>query len=332
MSTNNHKFEILEQENALLKDQISSFEIIIAKLRDELNFTINYSQDVKKAISKIHELEDINFDLKSLARQKEHEFKLEKRSIEAKYEQHINKLKSEIQLINHKYDTMMRYELYINKIEEINKELTQRIEKLEKDFTEDLKNEEKKYELKLGLIKQKTLSLLGQSKINIQNNAVKNLNNSYKIILLQVNELHHQLSEQSEMLEEVLKKLTKKESDNQSLRISLKVAQELEKIIISQNKKLSKMIKRLIEEKRLNGEIKEYTTESQNFIHVLNNKVDETQEEKSEITDSISKNLRDRNKNRKINNLNIMRLVDSLKIYKIFPISIFRIFNESVKQ
>ena len=142
--SNSLKIERLEAEITTLKEQNTHLESQAQKLRDELNFVINYSQDTKKSIFKIRELEEANFDLKTLIARKESEFKLDKRSQEAKYEVEVNKLKSEIQLINHKYDTMMRYELYITKIEEANRELTQQIKGLEEKHASGIQEEEKK--------------------------------------------------------------------------------------------------------------------------------------------------------------------------------------------
>lgn len=285
------KLERLERENMALKEEITTLEGNVSKLKDEMNLVINYSQDTKKAILKIRELEETNFDLRSLVQRKEHEFKMEKRSLESKYETEINKLKGEIQLINHKYDTMMRYELYINKIEEINKELSERITEMDKNFEQEIKNEEKKYEIKLGLIQQKTLNILGESKKNIQNTAVENLNNSYKLIMLQVNELHHQLCEQSAMLEELLKQINKKDKIIHELRINMNVYKEVDRIIIMQNRKLSKMIKRLLENKRLTGNTKEYVEESKKFLNILKNEVKEDEEEELGIDFSQSNNF-----------------------------------------
>jgi len=276
--SNSLKIERLENEIAALKEKNENLEINIQKLKDELAFVINYSQDTKKSIFKIRELEEINFDLRTLIARKESEHKLEKRSIEARYDIEINKLKSEIQLINHKYDTMMRYELYINKIEEANRELTDQIKDMEEKYKIGMKEEEKKFEIKLGLIQQKTLNILGESKKNIQNNAMLNMNNSYKLITLQVNELHHQLSEQSAMLEELLKQLNKKEKFIYSLKINISVFKEVEKIIVTQNRRLSKMIKRHLETKRIQGETKFYELESRKFLHILKNEESENDE------------------------------------------------------
>lgn len=282
--SNSLKIERLEAEITTLKEQNTLLESQAQKLKEELNFTINYSQDTKKSIFKIRELEETNFDLKISIARKESEFKLEKRSLEAKYEIEINKLKSEIQLINHKYDTMMRYDLYIKKIEEANRELTQQINDLEEKHTSGIQAEEKKFEIKFGLLQQKTLAILGESKKNIQANAMQNMNNSFKLVNLQVNELHHQLSEQSAMLEELLKQLNKKEKLNQSLKISISVYKEVEKIIVTQNRRLSKMIKRMLESKRIEGETKLYMFESKKFLNILKN------EETSETEDSFEEN------------------------------------------
>lgn len=285
--SNSLKIERLESEIASLKEQNSQLESQAQKLKDELNFVMSFSQDKGKSIFKIRELEEANFDLKTLIARKESEFKLEKRSLEAKHDIELNKLKSEIQLINHKYDTMMRYELYINKIEEANMELTEQIKEMQEKYNEALIAEEKKYEIKLGLVQQKTLNILGESKKNIQSNALKNMNNSYKLINLQVNELHHQLSEQSAMMEELLKQLNKKEKLIQSQKISISVYKEVEKIIVTQNKRLSKMIKRMLESKRIEGETKEYIQESRKFLHILKNE-ELTETENSKEKDQIN--------------------------------------------
>jgi len=265
------KLEMLQSEIREQKEQNTLLESQAQKLREELNFVINYSQDTKKSIFKIRELEEANFDLKSLQSRKQSEFKQEKRSLEVKYESEINKLKTEISLIYHKYDTMMRYETYMKKIEEENKELSEQIKEMEVKYASAIAAEARKYEIQLGLVQQKTLGILGESKKNIQTKAMQNMNNSFKLVNMQVTELHHQLSEQSVMLEDLLKELNKKEKQVQSLKINISVYKEVEKSLVTQNRRLSKMMKRILESKKTDGEAKQYMLESKKFINIMKN-------------------------------------------------------------
>ena len=266
----NKKVEKLENEILILRQSNESLENTIIKVKEELNSAINYSTDSKLSIFKIRELQELNFELKQIISRNEFDHKLDIKRVEGKYEIEINRFKREIELINHKYESMMRYETYINKIESVNKELNHKLENIEHDFNQGLKNEEKKYQIKLDLMKQKTLNLLGDSKKLIQANAGLNITNSHKLIGLQVKELNNQLSEQSEMLEELLKDLNKKEKIIRCLKINICVFKEMEKIFVNKNRKLSNIIKSYLENKKEVNQ-NEYVDVSNKFLNTLKN-------------------------------------------------------------
>jgi hypothetical protein len=291
--SNSQKIDKLESQIETLKQTIITLEQTISKLKEELNLFKFYSSDTTRQVYKIRELEEANFDLKTIIGRKELDFKLEKNRMETKYKNDLNKLKDEIYLINHKYDAMLRYELYITKIEEYNKELQKKINDLEKEYELGIKSEEMKYKINLRQVQQKTLNILGESKKNIQSNAMKNLNNSYKLIMMQVNELYGQLAEQSLMMEELLKTMNKKDKIIRSLKINITVNKEVEKIILVQNRKLSKLFKKLLEEKKQFGE-KEYNNASKKFLRILKNEDDlienENENENSDDNDNYNDN------------------------------------------
>jgi len=285
------KIDRLETDIENLKNTITSLEQSNSKLKDELNLFKLYSPDTTRQVYKIRELEEANFDLKTIIGRKELDFKFEKRAIETKYNNDLNKLKDEISLINHKYDAMMRYELYITKIEEYNKELQKKIDDMGVQYEIGMKHEEMKYKINLNQVQQKTLNILGESKKNIQSNALKNLNNSYKLIMLQVNELHNQLAEQSIMMEDLLRTMAKKDKIIHSLKINISVYKEVEKMIITQNRRLSKLFKSLLEEKRQFGE-KEYNQVSKKFLRILKNEDDENENENENAENAENANAK----------------------------------------
>ena len=263
--------EKLEKEFSQLKEINLSLENTISKLKEELITILNYNSDTKKSIFKIRELEEDNLELKQRLSSKELDNRLILRQIESKYEMEISKLKSQIQLINHKYDAMMRYEIYINKIEEINTDLTKKNKDLEDEFQNAIKNEQTNFDLKLATLQQKTLNILSKSKKQIHNSALENMNNTYKLVVLQVHELNHQLSEQSAMLEELLKQMNKKDRIIQSMKINSNVYKEVEKVIITQNRKLCKLVESMLDSKGNLKHDNEYDENSKVYLAILKN-------------------------------------------------------------
>jgi hypothetical protein len=125
---------------------------------------------------------------------------------------------------------------------------------------------------------------------------------------MQVNELYGQLAEQSLMMEELLKTMNKKDKIIRSLKINVSTYKEVEKIILVQNRRLSKLFKNLLEEKKQFGE-KEYNNVSKKFLRILKNEEvlidndnDNDNENENDIC-NVNENINDRS-NDNYNNYN----------------------------
>ena len=237
--------------------------------------------------------------------------------VELKYIKEVSRLKSELQ--TDKIENYNRLEAYVKYLESNNEELTVNVNDLKEGHKNNLKLEQERNKLQCDEVKRKTLTFLATVKKNASTFAYDNLNNSTKLTLLQMKQFKHEMEFQSNMIEELLSKVTSQEKLIKSLKLDLETQRELESALTTHNKKLSEMIKEMV--KKMNSRksnAEDVIMPSSDFTIWPNNRSEMKQPFSVTAKSFYKSNIDDRStRNPSMNTLTKKIIKPKISIYKI---------------
>jgi hypothetical protein len=233
-----HHSNNLAEENFHLQQNIINLQASLTDLKLDVIKKEKTSVEFTNLNTNLKQLTNDNFFLKEKLIRMENENIRKVEELKNKYEGEIKRLKQEIFLINHKHETIKRNEAYVKSIEQMNEELTQKIKQIEIHNKNNLQVEGEKYKIKIDEIRKKTLNVLSESKKHLQSQAVKNLGDSYKLTIMHNMQLRNELAASSEYLEELVQELKTKDGEIMSLKLKLELHENVEEIIVRNNRKM----------------------------------------------------------------------------------------------
>jgi hypothetical protein len=238
-----YSYKKLIDDNKLLNDTVLELEAKISQLNAELllNFKsvteINYLQGI------ITKLELDNKNMREQSVNKEKEMKEKMNEIETKLCGEITRLNHELGVVNHKYTFINRLSSYVKSLEELNEDLVMKVLKMDEMHKKELQREYERNKIELDHLKKKSLDILTSAKRHAQISAHENLTSSTKLTVLQNIQLKNELANQSDILEQILNEMSKKEIIIKNLQIDLETHKEVENVLSSHNKKMVEIIK-----------------------------------------------------------------------------------------
>ena len=158
----------LKKENFILKNNEVQIQILDKQLQE--------------LTEKNHKLE------KQLNRVSSDHYK-EITELQLKKEMEVNSMKNYLSKINSRFDTIQLYEHYLQEMEKVNKELTEKVKILEDQIDKDKELARGNYQLKLDQVKHKSLDALEEMRKESHQTALDNNKKNVKIMMLQNKEL-----------------------------------------------------------------------------------------------------------------------------------------------
>jgi len=242
-----NEIEKIENKNSidskeLEKDNFENINI------SSVNYHIQNLIDLKQQL-KVNELQfkmealKEEFLLKEIAMRREFDIK------KSEYETRISNLSSKLELLEHKNDVFMKYEIYMKELEKYNSDLSKNINVLQDKYDRDMETGKNNMHLKVDDVKKKMLNLINVTRSHFKKLIDDHVDYNSKILLLQNTQLFDELAEQSKHLEDLQVKLKEKEKQIIELKLDLDVQKEVQILLSGNNKKLTELIKNYFDQK-----------------------------------------------------------------------------------
>ena len=224
-------------------DRMVNLEEDLRSLQKENYILKNFENQFLNLEKKVCELNEEKLELESKIRKMASAHYNEINELQIKKDLECLNLKNQINQINQKYETYLRYEAYLDSMEKLNKELTQKLDGIEESIRKDMQLERDNYTIKIQKYKHKTLDLIRNMKKHSSQKAIENSQNAMKIMSFQNNHLFDELNEQSMMIEELLQKLTEKDNIIRAMKLEINIHKEVDRLFTHQKLIMKKVIK-----------------------------------------------------------------------------------------
>jgi hypothetical protein len=244
-----------------LKKRINELEATLLQYSSELSsakatisINSNYESKCKNQEFTIFELREEIERNRETIKQSESILSETMMTVKNEYETKLRELQNKYDILLLKYEKNIN-NTYIQTLENMNNELIEKLKILELEFKRELETEHLKFDMKLDKIRNKSIEIINTSRTDFLNN---NLN---KILTEREGVILKQIKDQSDIIEELNKRIKTRDKMIIKLKMDLQVKEGLEKMMRTVNINMCEAVKKICNQNS------EETTETQ-FLRV----------------------------------------------------------------
>ena len=165
----------------------------------------------------------------------------------------LGQLKSDLEIKNIQLGSFPELKNYITTLENLNLNLVDEIKELKQKYEQSNMMEHDNYKQKLKDTNKTFLNLMKSLKVSLYQNSVDHLGNSSKLLVLHNKLLNEELTKQSIIVEELLRKIQKKNKVILELKTDNQISKKLNKSLVFTTKKSEETLRNIINLKNMTG-------------------------------------------------------------------------------
>ena len=281
-----HQLKILSFQISLKDNQMSEMKETLDKTKEQLisaqkeNKNLNQSinlylineSKMKKLNENIERMEEENHHLNEELKRINKEFKEEKENLIKDYEDKVNKLKQNIELMNTKLESVHNLEKLTEKQTNTIQELEGTIVIKDRTYREKLDQKNLKNSMRFYNLKQKMMEDVETAQKSVDQLNIEQIDISSKLTLLQNHHLLVEMEFQTQQYKELIKKCEFLEKQNFEILRDLEIHKHLEVKIVEKNRELNRKIKELegIISQHKGSDLEKTNTNLENSCYYLN--------------------------------------------------------------